>query len=115
MRSPQPTIEAVLRALEPAALAATRTRGSRRSSPSASAWPRRSPDSPAVERVWPSDANFLLVEFADAAACARAQASPAGLLVRDFARQCRRSRAALRITVGTPGAERPAACEPQAP
>ncbi len=55
---------------------------------------------PAVRRVHPSDANFLLVEFADAGHALQAGRS-AGLLLRDFSSapglpDC------LRISVGTP-------------
>jgi histidinol-phosphate/aromatic aminotransferase/cobyric acid decarboxylase-like protein len=55
---------------------------------------------PAVRKVWPSAANFLLVEWRDAGRAFRA-ARAAGLLVRDV-----RAHAALpehlRITIGTP-------------
>lgn len=53
-----------------------------------------------VRRVWPSAANFLLVEFADAGA-ALERTHAAGLLVRDFRRTPGLERA-LRISVGTP-------------
>jgi histidinol-phosphate aminotransferase len=53
-----------------------------------------------VTRVWPSDANFVLAEFADAGA-ALARAREARLLVRD-ARGYPGLARALRITVGTP-------------
>jgi len=53
-----------------------------------------------VTRVWPSAANFLLVEFADAG-IALARAHGAGLLVRDF-RTTPGLERALRISVGTP-------------
>lgn len=56
--------------------------------------------SAAVIRVWPSAANFLLVEFA-APQVAFDRACAAGLLVRDVRRQPGLERA-LRITVGTP-------------
>lgn len=56
--------------------------------------------SPQVARVWPSAANFLLVEFHDAAdALARARAER--LLLRDFRRLPGLGRS-LRISVGTP-------------
>jgi histidinol-phosphate aminotransferase len=56
--------------------------------------------SPTVTRVWPSAANFVLVEFtAPQVALDRARA--AGLLVRDVRRQPGLGQA-LRITVGTP-------------
>ncbi len=95
----QLTIEAVLAALEPAAargLAPPRgahPRGARAAarSPAAAA--------PASRECWPSDANFLLVEFPTPVAFARARA--AGLLVRDL-RAAAGPRPALRITVGTP-------------
>jgi histidinol-phosphate aminotransferase len=55
---------------------------------------------PAITRVWPSQANFLLVECRDPAAAMRATHA-AGLLVRDFSRSAGLSNA-LRISVGTP-------------
>jgi histidinol-phosphate aminotransferase len=54
---------------------------------------------PAVQRVWPSEGNFLLAKFDDAAR-ALAACESAGVLVRDFSRQPR-LRGCLRITVGT--------------
>ena len=56
------------------------------------------PALPGVRRVGPSAANFLLVEFADAAA-ALARARAAHLLVRDTRHYLAGS---LRITIGTP-------------
>ncbi len=53
-----------------------------------------------VIRVWPSAANFLLVEFKDPQ-LAFDRARAAGLLVRDVRRQPGLERA-LRLTVGTP-------------
>jgi histidinol-phosphate aminotransferase len=53
-----------------------------------------------VIRIWPSAANFVLVEFADAQQ-ALDRACAAGLLVRDVRRQPGLGRA-LRLTVGTP-------------
>lgn len=53
---------------------------------------------PAVRRVWPSDANFLLVEFADPA-LALAAAEAAGFLLRDFSEQPGTENC-LRITIG---------------
>jgi histidinol-phosphate aminotransferase len=55
---------------------------------------------PGVRRVWPSAANFLLVEFADAG-LALARSHAAGLLVRDL-RHAPGLGQALRISVGTP-------------
>jgi histidinol-phosphate aminotransferase len=55
--------------------------------------------SPRVRKVWPSDANFLLVEFAEPdIALARVRA--AGLIIRDVRQPL--LPAALRISVGTP-------------
>lgn len=97
---PQPSIEAVLRALEPAALAATRRRIATLVAERervAAALARL----PAVRRVFPSAANFLLVEFADAPR-ALARTHAAGLLVRDFSGQAALA-GTLRITIGEPG------------
>jgi histidinol-phosphate aminotransferase len=56
---------------------------------------------PAVRRVWPSDANFLLVEF-DEPRAALAAAESAGYLLRDFSTQTATARC-LRITIGERG------------
>ena len=61
---------------------------------------RALPRLPGVTRVWPSDANFVLAEFADAAT-ALARAREACLLVRD-ARGYPGLGRALRVTVGAP-------------
>jgi histidinol-phosphate aminotransferase len=55
-----------------------------------------------IARVWPSAANFLLVEFIDAASAAEAlqRTCAAGLLIRDMRRQPGLDRA-LRISIGT--------------
>jgi histidinol-phosphate aminotransferase len=55
---------------------------------------------PAVSRVWPSAANFLLVQFGDARK-AKQLMHAAGLLVRDFSRSTELT-GTLRITLGTP-------------
>ncbi len=52
---------------------------------------------PAVRRVWPSDANFLLVEVADAAQV-MARARAVGLVLRDRSKDVPNT---VRITVGT--------------
>jgi len=94
----QLTIEAVQRALEPAALAVMRERV-------ASIIAERGRVAaalaalPGVQKVWPSAANFLLVEFADAAAAVE-RTRTAGLLVRDFRRTPGLERA-LRISIGS--------------
>ncbi len=55
---------------------------------------------PSIERVYPSDANFLLVRCRDASAVL-ARAASVGLLLRDFSR-VPRLEACVRITIGTP-------------
>ena len=94
----QLTVEAVLKLLRPAQLAVTRARTDTICTEReriAAALAR----SPRVLRVFPSAANFLLVEFHDAdAALERIRAS--GLLVRDVRSQPGLGRA-LRITIGT--------------
>ena len=94
----QPTVETVLRQLEPARLAISRehieTIRSERMRLSSALLEIRG-----VVRVWPSDANFLLAEFADADA-ALAAARDARLLVRDVRSQAGLGNA-LRITVGS--------------
>ena len=95
----QLTIEAVFRALQPAALQQARQRVAglkserRRVEPGLAALA-------GVTRVWPSQANFLLTEFRDPGA-ALASAHAAGLLVRDMRRGFGLSNA-LRITIGSP-------------
>jgi histidinol-phosphate aminotransferase len=95
----QLTIEAVFRMLQPAALEVARARvatvrGERERMAAALA------SLHGVLKVWPSAANFLLVEFADPAAVLE-RAHAAGLLLRDL----RRSPAliqSLRISIGSP-------------
>ncbi len=96
---PQLTLEAVLHGLRPAALDAARANrqvllAERRRLLTAL------PHLARVGRVWPSEANFLLTQFADAGA-ALARAREASLLVRD-ARGYPGLAGALRVTVGTP-------------
>lgn len=95
----QLTIEAVMRALEPAALAETGARireilTQRARLAQALAGMR------GIRRVWPSDANFLLVECTDAADLL-ARTHAAGVLVRDL-RGAPQLEQAVRISVGTP-------------
>jgi len=95
---PSLATEAALRRLQPAELAATRRRTAaivRRREALASALKGLS----SVRRIWPSEGNFLLVRFADAAAAMQA-CEAAGVLVRDFSRQPALA-GCLRITVGT--------------
>jgi histidinol-phosphate aminotransferase len=95
----QLSIEAVFRALEPAAREQARQRVQllqqerRRMLPAVA-------NLPDVMRVWPSQANFLLVEFNDPAA-AWERAHAAGLLVRDMRSALTLSQA-LRISIGSP-------------
>jgi histidinol-phosphate aminotransferase len=95
----QLTIEAVFEALQPvnAAQSAQRVASIRQQRTElAAALAAKS----AITQVWPSQANFLLVECRDPAATLRATHA-AGLLVRDFSRTAGLQNA-LRITVGTP-------------
>jgi histidinol-phosphate aminotransferase len=95
----QTTIETVLDLLEPAQIAAAQERvalirAERERLASALG------ACACVRRVYPSDANFLLVEFRDASD-ALARVRSAGLLIRDVRAQPGLGRH-LRITVGTP-------------
>jgi histidinol-phosphate aminotransferase len=93
---PQPTTDAALRALQPPQLAATRA-AIRRVCSERTRLLASLPALSRVRRVWPSDANFILTEFADAQeALTRARA--AGVLVRDARAYVPH---ALRITVGS--------------
>lgn len=95
----QLTIEAVFRALDPGPLAVARERIALVVSERvrlAAALAGRS----CVRRVWPSAANFLLVEFADAGT-ALERFHAAGLLVRDLRRAPALGQA-LRLSIGTP-------------
>ncbi len=96
---PQLTLEAVLDRLTPEARARSRS-ALEQLLAERERMSRTLPRLPGVTRVWPSDANFILAEFADAAA-ALARAREARLLVRD-ARAYPGLGDALRITVGTP-------------
>jgi histidinol-phosphate aminotransferase len=95
----QLSVEAVLRALQPVARAVTLEAvaviQSERSLLAAAL-----KTCPGVVRVWPSAANFLLVQFKDPQQ-AFDRACAAGLLVRDVRRQPGLAHC-LRITVGTP-------------
>jgi histidinol-phosphate aminotransferase len=94
----QPTIEAALRALDAAEVAAARQR-------IAGLLAEREylraglEASGRVERVWPSDTNFLLIDCVDADEFTRASRS-GGLIVRDL-RSDPALRRSLRVTVGT--------------
>ncbi|MEI6106744.1 MAG: histidinol-phosphate transaminase [Opitutae bacterium] len=93
---PAPVLTAALAALTPAGLAAART-----SVTTLVAERRRLTAAlgrlPAIKRVWPSDANFLLVEVADAART-MAAGRAAGVVWRDRSRDVPNH---IRITIGT--------------
>jgi len=95
---PRLTLAAALAVLEPAALAATGARLATLRAERARML-RELAKLPGVQRVWPSEANFALAEFADAGA-ALARAAAAGLLVRD-ARSYAGLGNAVRISIGT--------------
>lgn len=95
----QLTIEAVMRALEPAPIAATRAHVGEILLERARL-ARALAGMSAVRSVWPSDANFLLVECADAGDFL-ARTHDAGLLVRDL-RGAAQLEQAVRISVGSP-------------
>jgi histidinol-phosphate aminotransferase len=96
---PQPTIEAVLAALEEPRLmqarARIRTLVEERDRLAAAL-----AHAPLVRRVWPSEANFVLAEATDAAAL-MAAGRRAGLLLRDFSSNPY-TPGGVRISVGTP-------------
>jgi histidinol-phosphate aminotransferase len=95
----QPCIEAAQQALAPAQLRLARERVTAivRERARLGAALR---ELPAVAHVWPSEANFLLVEFDDPAGALK-RLREARLLVRDFRDRPGLERA-LRITVGSP-------------
>ena len=95
----QPTVEAAMQALQPAAQAVAR----QRIAPTLTERARLAPALPASPRVAPgspSAPNFLLVEFQDAGTALR-DIMDAGLIVRDF-RGAAGLGEALRVTIGTP-------------
>lgn len=92
------SIECALAALAPPALAATRNRV-RELISAREQLARDFAASPEIERVWPSDANFLLVRCRPESRLFERWVD-AGLLVRDF-RRARGLENCLRVTVGT--------------
>jgi histidinol-phosphate aminotransferase len=94
----QLTIEAVFHSLEPAAIEQARLRVATVKAERARVAAALAA-SPGILKVWPSDANFLLVEFHDAAAALQ-RAHGAGLLVRDMRAAPGLARA-LRISIGS--------------
>ena len=95
----QPTVEATLAALTPAQVEIMQTR---RDEIVAAREQMRTAlkTKSSVSKIWRSDANFLLVRFADTSAALRAIVD-AGLIVREF-RGAAGFGDALRITIGTP-------------
>jgi histidinol-phosphate aminotransferase len=95
---PAPSAELALRALAPAALRRTRRRAAATARERDWLAPRLAA-LPGVRRVYPSDANFLLARFPDAAA-AQARLLSAGIVVRPMS-SMPGLEDALRVTVGT--------------
>jgi histidinol-phosphate aminotransferase len=95
----QPSIEAVLKALEPEALERSRTEVATLIA-ERSRMQDQLAHSRGALRVWPSAANFLLVEFSDPAATIE-RAHRAGFLLRDMSRVAGLQRA-VRISLGSP-------------
>jgi histidinol-phosphate aminotransferase len=94
----QPTVEAAVRALEPGEVAASRGRLDALLAEKAYL-SRRLENSPLVEKVWPSDANFLMIECRDADKFMSASIA-GGLIVRDLRAHPSLPRC-LRVSVGT--------------
>ena len=94
----QPTVEAALRALDPAALAAGCARLENLLA-EREYLGRGLAASPWVERVWPSDANFLLIDCRDADRF-MSHTLAGGLIVRDLRAHPALPRS-LRVSVGT--------------
>jgi histidinol-phosphate aminotransferase len=94
----QPSIEVALRALAPDALQAMRSRVAALLT-EREVLRCRLAAAPLVSRVWPSDANFLLVDATDADEFLRRTLN-AGLIVRDL-RATALLPSSLRVTVGT--------------
>ncbi len=94
----QPTIEAALRALAPQELAAAQARREALLA-EREYLRRRLENSPLVARIWPSDANFLMLDSRDAQTF-MTDSTAAGLIVRDL-RGNPALRTSLRISVGT--------------
>ncbi len=94
----QPTIEAALAALAPAALAATRERVAALLA-ERDRVARELVRSPWVERVWPSDANFLMIDCVDPEELMR-RSLAAGFILRDLRAHPSLPRS-LRVTIGS--------------
>jgi histidinol-phosphate/aromatic aminotransferase/cobyric acid decarboxylase-like protein len=94
----QPTVEAALRALNPSALAAGQTRLEGLLA-ERDYLARGLAASPLVDRVWPSDANFVLVDCRDADRF-MSNTLAGGLIVRDLRAHPALPRS-LRVSAGT--------------
>jgi histidinol-phosphate aminotransferase len=94
----QPTIEGVLYALDPERVAQSQAKLTQLLA-ERDRFARRLAASPLIERVWPSDANFMLVDCVDADLVLRA-AIAGGYIVRDVRAHPALPRS-LRISVGT--------------
>ena len=94
----QPTVEAALRALDPAELAASQTRLEALLE-EREYLAKGLAASPLVDKVWPSDANFLLIDCRDADRF-MSNALSGGLIVRDLRAHPALPRS-LRVSVGT--------------
>jgi histidinol-phosphate aminotransferase len=94
----QPTIEAALRALEPGELARSRARIAALLA-EREYLRGRLERSPLVAKIWPSDANFLLIDCRDADGFMR-RSMAGGAIVRDL-RSNPALPASLRVSVGT--------------
>ncbi len=93
-----PSVEAALRALDPSELAAARARLEGLLA-ERDYLARRLAASPLVDRVWPSDANFLLIDCRDAGHFIK-NTLAGGLIVRDLRAHPALPRS-LRVSVGT--------------
>lgn len=94
----QPTVEAALRALEPTEIAASQSR--LEALLVEKEYLRRGLEaSPLVDKVWPSDANFLMIECRDAERF-MSNSIAGGLIVRDLRAHPALPRS-LRVSVGT--------------
>jgi histidinol-phosphate aminotransferase len=94
----QPAVEAALHALEPQQLAASQARIEKLLEEREYLRQGLS-SSPLVEKVWPSDANFLLVDCLDAERF-MSNSLAGGLIVRDLRAHAALSRS-LRVSIGT--------------
>jgi len=95
----QGTVESVLRALQPAALGESRRQVAQLLQ-ERDRLARELAALPQVEKVWPSDANFLMIDCRDAAAML-SSAAAGGFILRDLSGYPALPRS-LRVSVGSP-------------